>query len=218
MMRTALRIAARVVVILALAYAVSRLLDYAMTASEALDHPGGDAMMVSLLVGLLIAYALLIAVPFVPGIEIGITLLILRGADMAPAVYLATVFGLILAYGIGRLIPPTMLTNMLRDLRLRRAADLVQDFCDLPPEARLAHLNERLPKPLALFFVRARYLTLAGILNLPGNAFVGGGGGLLMLAGVTRTFHPLPTLLMVLLAVLPVPFIVWLWGPGILSR
>ena len=198
----------RIAVILAVAYLASLLIDVTLKTAETLSEAQSDAMMLSLLAGLLLAYALLIAVPFVPGVEIGIALLLMRGAEVAPAVYLATVAGLLLAFGIGRLIPHRVLASFLRDLRLRRAADMVQSFCDLPPDARLQMLNTSLPRPLALLLVRARYLTLAGVLNLPGNTILGGGGGLLMLAGVTGTFRPLPTVIMVVLAVLPVPFAV----------
>lgn len=217
-MSRALRIGLRIALVLAVAYLASRLIDYTMTAADTLTQTGSDTMMWSLLAVVLLAYAVLIAVPFVPGIEIGIALLVLRGSDLAPAVYLATVAGLLLAFGIGRVIPHQALASVLRDLRLRRAGDMVQSFCDLPPEARLERLNTNLPRPLALLLVRARYLTLAGVLNLPGNAFLGGGGGLLMLAGVSGTFRPLYTIVMVALAVLPVPLAVWLWGPGLLTR
>ncbi len=215
-MARAFRIAIRLAFVVVIAVAASQLIDYAMDASDTLSDPASEAMMTSLLIGLLIAYALLIAVPFVPGIEIGITLLVLRGAEMAPAVYAATVLGLLLAYGIGRVVPPKALSDLLSDLYLKRTAALVASFTELSADERLTRLNASLPRALGLLLVRARYLTLAGVLNLPGNALVGGGGGLLMLAGVSRTFRPAPTVLMVLLAVLPVPLLVWIWGPGVL--
>ena len=55
-----------------------------------------------------------------------------------------------------------------------------------------------------------RYVVLAVLLNLPGNVVLGGGGGLAMMAGLSRLFHPLPFVLTVLLAVLPVPLAFYL--------
>jgi hypothetical protein len=66
----------------------------------------GWAMPGLMLVALLI-YAVLIAIPFVPGVEIGISVLAAGGADMAPLVWLATAGGLTLAYMVGRAVPLT---------------------------------------------------------------------------------------------------------------
>ena len=77
-MRYVIRLLIRIIIVVAVAFAASFLIDFAMSASDRLATPAGGAMMVSLLAGLLLAYALLIAVPFVPGIEIGVALLVLR--------------------------------------------------------------------------------------------------------------------------------------------
>jgi hypothetical protein len=65
--------------------------------------------------------------------------------------------------------------------------------------------------------VRFRYVALALLINLPGSSLIGGGGGILLLAGLSGLFLPKATFLTLALAVAPVPLLVWLIGPGILS-
>jgi len=55
--------------------------------------------------------------------------------------------------------------------------------------------------------LRYRYVALAVAINTPGNVILGGGGGLALMAGLSRLFSPLPFLLTVLIAVLPVPLL-----------
>ena len=52
-------------------------------------------------VAALVVYALLLAIPFVPGVEIGIALLIMQGPAIAPFVHAATVAGLLISFAIG---------------------------------------------------------------------------------------------------------------------
>ena len=62
--------------------------------------------------------------------------------------------------------------------------------------------------------LRHRHLMLALLVNLPGNAVIGGGGGILMLSGLSGLFT-LPRLLLTLaLAVAPVPLVVWAFDLG----
>ena len=62
------------------------------------------------------------------------------------------------------------------------------------------------PKVLKILLLY-RYLALALAINMPGNIVLGGGGGIAMMAGLSRMFDPLPFLLTVLIAVLPIPLI-----------
>lgn len=211
------RIALRVAVIAAMALAASKLISVSMDLSERLPEAGQGPMQMAVLLTALAVYALLIATPFVPGIEIGLALLLLRGASIAPAVYLATLVGLLLAYAIGRLVPEKTLVRTFRDLRLHRAADLMGRSAGLTPEARQEVLQDRLPKWLRAPLTRYRYLTLALLLNLPGNAALGGGGGLMLAAGLSRLFGPRQTIATLALAVLPVPLTIWWFGTGMLG-
>lgn len=207
----------RFIVIVALALAATKLVDISMNLVEHLPEAGQDQMQTAILLTALIVYALLIAIPFVPGVEIGIALLILHGAPIAPAIYIATIAGLLLAYWIGRLAPKAPLERGFRDFRLNRAADLIARNADLTPQARELALMRRLPRWLRAPLTRYRYVSLALLINLPGNTFLGGGGGLLMAAGLSRLFCPRPIVLTLLLAVLPAPFSIWWFGTEMFS-
>lgn len=177
-----------------------------------LDGPGAtpDVMPV-MLVGLLALYALLIALPFVPGVEIGLALLMAEGPGVAPWVYLATLLGLSLAFAAGTLIPTAPLQRALADLHLVRPSRMLARLDPLDGDARLALLTAAAPRRLGPA-TRFRYLVLALLVNLPGNAVLGGGGGILFLAGFSRLFSPLATFATLALAVAPVPLLVWSLG------
>jgi hypothetical protein len=160
----------------------------------------------------MVAYILLMAIPFVPGAEIGIAMLTAFGAAIAPLVYAATIVALMLAYLIGRIVPVTALARLLSVLRLRRAADLVSRVAPLSREARLAVLLEGAPDGLLGLTIRHRYIFLALAVNVPGNSLIGGGGGIMLLAGMSGLFAPLPTALAIMIAVSPVPLVVILSG------
>ncbi len=159
-----------------------------------------------------VAYVGLLAIPFVPGAEVGIAMLTAFGAAIAPLIYVATVAAMMLSYTLGRVLPDTTLARLLRLVRLRRAADLVERACLVAPDDRLALLLEGAPPRTAGLALRHRYIALAVIVNVPGNAVIGGGGGIMMMAGISRIFAPLPTLLAVAIAVSPVPVMVMLLG------
>lgn len=50
---------------------------------------------------LLLLYIVLLAIPFIPGVEIGVSLLIVHGSEAAPFVYFATLVGLSVSYFVG---------------------------------------------------------------------------------------------------------------------
>jgi uncharacterized membrane protein YdjX (TVP38/TMEM64 family) len=70
----------------------------------------------------LLAYVLLMALPFVPGVEIGLALIMLLGPEIVPVVYLATVSALALSYGVGRLVPEQMVARAFAALGMVLAA------------------------------------------------------------------------------------------------
>ena len=88
----------------------------------------------------LLVYTILIAIPFVPSVEIGLGLIILLGADLAPLVYLFTVIGCSLSFIAGRLIPESYLRKFLEDLSLTRASRFVENVESLDREQRLSLL------------------------------------------------------------------------------
>lgn len=109
-----------------------------------------------------VLYALLLALPFVPAMEIGLLIMTVFGKWGAVGAWLATVAGLNLAYGIARAWP--------------RSAALDRE--------RLPRPLQRLGRRLPFHFLPAAALAL--LLNLPGNSALGGGGGIALLYGASR--------------------------------
>lgn len=172
----------------------------------------GAPTAVWVIVALLAVYAVMLALPFVPGVEIGMALLMVEGAWMAPAVYAATIAGLSMAYLAGAVLPDSTLRGALCRVKLTRAVAALDRIAPLDRDARLGLLNASLPRWLPSWGLRYRYVALAILINLPGNAVLGGGGGILMFAGLSRLFAPLTTLLTLIVAVAPVPLAVGLMG------
>jgi len=170
----------------------------------------GWAMPGLMLVALLI-YAVLIAIPFVPGVEIGISVLAAGGADMAPLVWLATAGGLTLAYMVGRAVPLTWMHRFFLDMHMVRVAEMIALFEALSPQKRAAYLHGLLPKRYCGWIVKYRYPTLAVLINVPGNSVIGGGGGIAMITGLSGVFRPALSLLTILIATAPVPLVIWLF-------
>jgi hypothetical protein len=157
-------------------------------------------------------FVVLLAFPFVPGAEIGVALLAAFGAAIAPLVYAGTVLAMMLAYAVGRVLPMEALVRLLRVLRMRRAADLVGRAAPLSGEERIAMMMEGAPSRIVALGVRNRYLAMALAVNTPGNSLIGGGGGIMMMAGLSGIFAPLPTFLTIAIAVSPVPLAVMFLG------
>jgi len=206
----AMRVILRLVLLVATVAAVWALSHWAMRAQAALPVDG--PMLAWPVVLLLLTYAILLALPFMPGIEIGVAVLAMHGAVAAPFVYGATVGGLMLAYAAGCLVPARTLARALRGLGRPGAAEALQDWCALPRPDRLAALARRLPPWLGRRVGGLRFVLLGVLFNLPGNAVLGGGGGIAALAGLSRLYPPLPMALTVAIAVAPVPLAVWVWG------
>lgn len=162
-------------------------------------------------------YTILLAVPFVPGAEIGIGLMAMLGPPIAFLVYLCTVSGLCIAFILGRLLPLSVLANFSRDIKLERTSRLLREIEPLNKQQRLALLVDRAPKRFIPLLLRYRYLALAVALNLPGNYLIGGGGGIALFAGVSRVYSVGAYLLTIVLAVAPVPLAVYFFGADILD-
>lgn len=200
----------RLVVIAAFVLAIVQLSGWIMEQTKSADGLSMAGFGVIALI--LLAYAALIAVPFVPGVEIGVGLMLVLGAPIAPFVYLATVMGLMAAFVAGKVLPYATLHRLLIDLRLRAACRLLERIEALTPAARLALLHNTLPRWLAPLATRYRYVTLGMLINLPGNSLLGGGGGLSLLAGLSRLYSVPVVALTFALATAPVPLLVWLTG------
>jgi hypothetical protein len=129
----------------------------------------------------MIIYTILMALPFVPGAEIGLGVMIILGPKIVPLVYLCTLVSLFSSFILGRLIPDQSLINFLHGLHLRKASSLLTEIEGLDLLQRFDLLIERSPKKFVPFLLKYRYLALFVVINAPGNiVVVGGGGGIAM--------------------------------------
>jgi hypothetical protein len=164
------------------------------------------------MVGGVVLYAALMAIPFVPGLEISLALLAVFGPKVAIAIYVATVAALALSWLVGRMLPVSLIARLFGSLGLQRAKRLVQSLQPLSAEQRLAVLIEHAPKRIVPLLLKHRYIAIVVVLNLPGNAVIGGGGGITLLAGMSGVFTFPRFLASVSLAALPVPLVVLIAG------
>ncbi len=154
-----------------------------------------------------VSYMLLLAIPFLPGIEVGLMLMAMLGTKGILLVYLCTLLSLSLSYLFGRLLPPRYLARALGWFHLRRARDMVDALAPLDPEERLRFLTKSAPSRIVPFLLRHRYLIIGVLFNVPGNALIGGGGGIGLIAGMSRLFPYPKYLLLICLAITPGPII-----------
>ncbi len=157
-----------------------------------------------------VLYICLMATPFLPGIEIGLILMILLGPQGVVLVYFCTLIALTLSFGLGRVFPPHLLASVLGWLHLSRAESLLRKFDAAPPEQRLEFIAESASQQKAQTLLKRRYLVLGALLNLPGNAVIGGAGGIAMLAGMSRLYSFPKYLLLIAIAVSPGPILITL--------
>jgi hypothetical protein len=171
--------------------------------------PGNEPMVHRFIVASMVAYTGLMAIPFVPGAEIGIAVLVILGPKIAVLVYLCTLAALSLSFLVGRLVPERILISFLRDLRFHKASRILARVEGLDAQRRLSLMLDQSPKRLVPVLLRYRYLALIVAINLPGNIVIGGGGGIALMAGLSRLFSPSGFVVTVAIATLPIP-LVWL--------
>lgn len=174
--------------------------------------PRHEPFMRAIVLAVVVLYIVLMATPFMPGIEVGLALILLLGSKGALLVYLCTLIALSISFAVGRHLPPRLLYRLLEWLHLNRAGALVRELAPLNAPARLRLLDERAPSAIAPFLLRHRYLTIAALLNLPGNAVIGGGGGIALIVGMSRLVSFSAYLVLVACAVAPIPLLFWLRG------
>ena len=152
-------------------------------------------------------YVLWMALPFVPGIEIGLAIMVMLGPKGVVLVYLCTLLSLSLSFALGRLIPLKTFSRFLGWLHLQKAKNLVLQLEPLNSEEKLGFLLRTAPSRIIPYLLKHRYLMIAVALNLPGNVIIGGGGGIGVIAGMSN-LCPFPKyLLFVSLAITPLPIL-----------
>jgi hypothetical protein len=158
-----------------------------------------------MIVGGVVLYVLLTAIPFVPGVELGLALIFACGVRIVPVVYVATIAALLLSFCAGRLIKEKWLAAGFHWLGMRRAAAMVDSLSGLDGEARINRLLEQAPQRFAPWLMRHRFLALIALINLPGSALLGGGGGISMAVGMSRLVSFPMFLASALIGVAPLP-------------
>jgi hypothetical protein len=161
------------------------------------------------LIGGGIIYILLLSLPFVPGVELGVLLMCVFGKEGIIFVYLATVAGLSLAFLIGRLIPQQWIDFGLERLGNSRSCSGNSDEIEIIAECISAG-RKHMPSWVSAYLVKYRYLTIAMLVNLPGNYILGGGGGISIACGTSQRISWKGFLVTIVLAVSPVPILVYL--------
>jgi len=160
---------------------------------------------VGTVIAILLIYIALTAIPFVPGTEIGLALLMVFGAQVAGIVYLSTFSALVLAFAVGRLVPDQRLAAWLLRHDFTRTAGLIETFYGLSPVERDHYLTQNAPRRLVPWLTRHRAITLIVLINLPGNTLLGGGGGIALVTGLSKLMPVKQFLISVAIAVAPVP-------------
>jgi hypothetical protein len=142
------------------------------------------------LIGGGIFYALLLSLPFVPGVELGVLLMCVFGKGGIVFAYFATIAGLSLAFLVGRLLPQRWVESSLEKLGFSQSCD--------NPAAEIDGMLDNLSRKskfcqnrFGSFLSKYRYLTIA-------------------VFGISRSISWKWFLLTVVLAVLPVPLLAFL--------
>ncbi len=141
-----------------------------------------------------VCYGVLLMFPFMPAFELGVVIMTMYGVDGVVGAYLATVIALMVSFFLGAFF----IKN-----------NTVERFKKLPKHIHKLNENGLLSKILcrSLKALKTRpYLSLALLLNLPGNAMLGGGGGIAMMAGASGTmkFYKYFLTLLVATSIIPV--------------
>ena len=174
--------------------------------------PRHESMLQGALLIALLLYILLMATPFMPGLEVGMAVMFLFGSKSALLVYFCTIVALSISYTIGRFFPLNIVRRLLKWLYLEKASELVIELEPLAQQERLDYLSGKAPSRITPFLLKHRFVTIAVLLNLPGNALIGGGGGIGLVVGMSRLVPFHPYVLVMAIAVSPVPLCIYLQG------
>lgn len=161
----------------------------------------GNATHIALLVFVLAA-----AIPFVPGAEIGLALLMVFGREAVLEVYLSMLIALMLAFLIGRLAPSGFVARFMIRIESR------QRLMRMRSRRVRGWSSSQVLRIVLEALAANRHLALGALLNMPGNSILGGGGGIAMLAGASRQYSVLGFALTIALAVLPIPIVFYFLG------
>ncbi len=151
-------------------------------------------------------YALCLAVPFVPGVEIGILLMVIFGQSGILMAYLATIVGLTVAFSVGLYLRSHFVDNRALVIWRNKAREYQQEADNRLSSFRLGMwIQAHVDRKKSLY----PYLMTGVLFNVPGNWLIGGGGGIALMAGLSGQLRWLPFVLTVMLATSAVPLLAW---------
>lgn len=134
-----------------------------------------------------IIYAILLAVPYFPGIEVGLAIMIIFGVKGVIFAYVATVVGLFIAFLFGGGIKGNrLLNNKLSNIIVSETTHKLSNYSPI--------------------------FALIILLNMPGNIVLGGGGGIAMSYGYYKKLSPLTFLFSLIIATSPIPLLIGVLG------
>lgn len=113
-------------------------------------------------------------------------------------------------------MPGGWVLSGLRSVGLTSFADTRERRGAQPLNLRLRFICQNSPNWLGPIIRDWRHVALAILFNIPGNAVIGGGSGIALMAGLYRLLA-FPTVLMTsALGTAPIPILVFFAGPDIL--
>lgn len=185
--------------IVSLYLTIGSLDDWAMDIAEAAQQRSSNLTM---LFSATAVYALLLAVPFVPGVELGVLMMVSFGKPGILMAWSGTVVGLNLAYGVGVFLR----THALQAPALVRWRTAAGDFDSLG-EAQSGRI--RLLRACGDHHQLRNYVLVGILFNIPGNAIVGGGGAISLVSGLSGRLRWPRFLLTTMVATCVIPLLAW---------
>ncbi|VAW20251.1 hypothetical protein MNBD_ALPHA11-2376, partial [hydrothermal vent metagenome] len=107
--------------------------------------------------------------------------------------------------------------KFLSTMGLVKACAYVEGLKGMDREQRITTLQSSMPPWAGKWILNHRYLMLALALNVPGNAFIGGGGGISLVAGLSRLYSPSALIITLILATAPVPVMFYIFGSSVIN-
>lgn len=184
--------------VISLAITVGSLDQWAIDLAEAADQRSSN---IPMLLSATAVYALMLAIPYVPGVELGLLMMVSFGKPGILMAWTGTIIGLNLAYGVGVFLRSHAL-HWTPVSRLRATAG---NF-DALRESQTGRF--RLLRMFGQHRLR-NYILVGVLFNVPGNAIVGGGGAISLVAGLSGRLQWPRFLLTSMIATSVIPLLAW---------
>lgn len=160
----------------------------------------------TVLVGGLI-YAILLSIPFFPGVELAWMIIFFFGKDAVVLIYLYTLLGLSLSFLTGRnlnfICPPC--SDKLKSIEDKYH----EKFNGLAEKIHRVFSSKICNLYFNSMLRKSHYLLLGILINIPGNSVLGGGGGIALLSGMNRSYSWRGFILTICVAIAPLPIFLY---------